>query len=139
MIHDEQLRLVEVADLPQLFGDLQDVAAVVWHEGRARHPHVLARGVRRCRRDVGAARHDTQGMPSALRHMTSVTKLKPWPSRRTGTGRILEDLLLEHVLFGPRVIDRLRHAVGQRTRSTSALRRRPSPKCVTRSVTWRSW
>src|SRR2546422_4687025 len=40
VVHREELRLVEIGGLPELLGELQDVAAVSGREGATRYSHV---------------------------------------------------------------------------------------------------
>src|SRR2546422_11441865 len=73
VVHREELRLVEIGGLPELLGELQDVAAVSGREGATRYSHVLPRGVRRRGRDVSSAGHDAErhaerAAPHDVRH-----------------------------------------------------------------------
>src|SRR5881398_3584548 len=100
MVHGEELHRVEVAGLPQLFGHLQDVAAVSRREGIGGHAHVFARRVGRGRRDIGAAGHDAQRHPERapphdVGHEAEGVAV-PCVQERA---RSLEDLLLQTVYY----------------------------------------
>ena len=75
------------------------------------------------------SRHDPQGhaertAPHDIGHEAEAVAV-PGVQERAGS---LEDLLLEHVLFGPRVIDRLRHAVGPAYAQHVRLEAAPEPE-----------
>ena len=79
MIDGDELHLIGVRRLPQLLGELQDVAAVARLERVAGNAHVLLRRAGG-REGARAAPMRPSGMPSALRHIASVTKRKRFPS-----------------------------------------------------------
>ena len=113
MIYGDEPQLIEIRGLPQFFRESQLVAALPGPEQAAWDVQVFLRGMWRGRHDAALPRHDAQGHAQrAVPHDVGREReavAVPRVQERAGP---LEELLLEHVLFRPRVVDRLRHAVG---------------------------
>ena len=112
MVHDDELHLVDVEDLPQLTRDLELVCSVARLQSVSRNLHeALRRGRRRVRRP--ALSHETHGHAQcALPHEIG-QKLEALSIPRVQEGaRAFQNLLLDHRLIRVGIEQVLRDSVG---------------------------
>ena len=139
MIDGDELHLVGVRGLPELLGELEDVASVARLQRVARDAQVFLRRARRSEALVPLPMRPS-GMPSALRHIASVTKRKRLPSHVYAKAHDPLSISCSTTSWSvPGKNTVCGTPFGHSMRSTSALRCGPSPKCVTRPVATRVW
>src|SRR6267142_1815390 len=111
MIHREEPQLIEVRGLPQLFRNLEDIAAIAGLQRCAGDPYVLPRRPRGsiCRVAAHYPQRHTQGtLPHHVGNEAEVCAIPRIEKR----ARALELLQLQHVLIGAGEVDGLRYAIG---------------------------
>src|SRR5579859_3246922 len=111
VIDREQPQLIEVRGFPQLFSNLEDVAAVAGLQRIARDADVLLRRAGWSISSISthdAKRHSERALPHDVGDEAEMLSI---PCIEEGA-RAFELLKLEHVLIAAWEVDRLRHAVG---------------------------